>query len=51
MGKYGDAFEKEIVAKQKARSAASKERVERNQKVSAKTLASTGGSTGLKRRK
>ncbi|MBI5391591.1 hypothetical protein HZB00_01165 [Candidatus Woesearchaeota archaeon] len=40
-----------ILADQKARSAASKERVERNPKVSAKTMASTGGTTGIKRRK
>ncbi len=45
MGKY-DA---EILADQKARSAASKERKERNPKVSSKTPGS--GATGIKRRK
>jgi len=45
MGKYNA----EILAGQKARSAASKKRIERNPKVNSKTPGS--GVTGIKRRK
>lgn len=41
----------EILARKRARNAVSKARVESNPKVSTKTIASTGGITGIKRRK